>query len=334
MTPAGRTGGGLLIAGLLLGSLAQASADRLRNVEPGEPLPPCKAAGLDGKPVEIGGATGNVQVLLYLSAGQRQSAEALTTAHRVTQDIDAKKLQLIYMSADLDQADHFRQLRERLRAHEPFALDKERAYYGSLGLIVFPTTIIVSQDGKLLHVIAGCTHDYEHRLDTYCRHALGQFDNAELAQRLTGQPEVRDDGRARAQRHRVVAAILRSKGMAAGAIQELEKALAADPTCAAAVVELAEMLVAQGRLDDAETRVNELLSRQPDHPGTGFMLGLIRLQRGQLAEAEKLLEEALARYPDTVRVRFYLGQLYEQKGEYQRAAEHYRKALERALKER
>lgn len=334
MTPAGRAGGVLLIAGLLLGSFAQAPADRLRNIEPGEPLPPFRAAGLDGKPVEIGGATGDVQVLLYLSAGQRHSEEALTTAHAVTQDIGAKKLQLVYMSADLDQTDHFRQLRERSGAHEPFALDQEREYYGSLGLIVFPTTVIASQDGKLLHVIAGCTRDYEHRLDTYCRHALGQFDDAELAKRLTGQPEVRDDGRARADRHRAVAAVLRSKGLSADAIRELEEALAADPTCAAAVVELAELLVVQGRIDDAERHVKELLARSPGHPGARLTLGFLRLKRGKLDEAEKLLKEALAHNPDPVRVRFYLGQLYEQKDAYKLAAQYYREALECALKER
>src|SRR3972149_6824842 len=114
-------------------------------------------------------------------------------------------------------------------AHEPFALAPARSYYGTLGLIAFPTTIVASKDGKLLQVIAGWSRDYEHQLALYCRHALGEFDGPELAKRLATRPAMQNEARDKAECHRSMAAILRQKGMPDGAIQELEHALAADP---------------------------------------------------------------------------------------------------------
>jgi tetratricopeptide (TPR) repeat protein len=322
------------LAVLLLALTSAAWADQLRNIKTGQALPSFEMNGLDGKVVKSADASGKVLVLVYLSAHQKQSEEVVASAHRVvTGGGDAEQLKLVFMSADLDQADYFRALRDRLMSHEPFALDEARGHYGRLGLIVFPTTVVGSKDGTLLHVLAGSTRDYEFQLNLYCRHALGQINETELAQRLEVRPQEKDDARARAERHRSVAAILRAKGVADGAIQELEQALVADPQDADAVVDLAEVLLAQGKTDDAERRVKELLAKQPDCRGANLVLGVIKLKRNQLDEAEKLLKESLALNPDPVRVNYYLGQVYERKGDYKQAMERYRDALKRSLKE-
>ena len=308
-------------------------ADQLRNVQPGQPLPPLDAAGLDGKPLQSTDATGKVLVLVYLSARQKQSEEALASGHRVISNLGNPAVRLVFISADANEADYFRALRDRVMAHEPFALDEGRTYYGKLGLIVFPTTIIADKEGKLRHVLASWTRDYEYQLEMYCRHALGEFDDAELTRRLESKPADKDDVRARAERHRAVAGILREKGMADGALAELEQALAVDAGYTDAIVDTADILVGQGKLDEAEQRVQNLLSAQPAHHGAKLILGLIQLKRERLDEAEKLLKEAIAVNPDPIRARYYLGQLYERKGDFKLAAENYREALKRALKE-
>ena len=322
------------VACFVLAGAVGAPADQLRNVQPGQPLPPLEAAGLDGKPIRSADFTGKATVLVYLSARQRQSEETLASAHRVISNLGKSDLKLIYLSADTDQADYFRQLRDRVMAHEPFVLDDGRAYYGKLGLIVFPTTIIADREGKLRHVLASWTRDYEKQLEACSRHALGEFDEAELQKRLAAKAEEKDEARARAERHRAVAAVLRGKGLLDDAAQEFQQALAADPNYAEAGVDLADLLVAQGKLDDAESRLNEILARDPTARGARLTLGLVKLRRDQLDEAEKLLKDALLMNPDPVRAHYYLGQLYERKGDAQSAAEHYREGLKRALNER
>jgi|GEM_PF-1261945 len=324
----------IILTALALISVSTVSADKLRNIRRGQQMPTFSAAGLDGEPVSSADAAGTVRVLVYLSAQQKRSEQAFASAHRVVKKIGGGELKLIYMSGAVDQADYFKRLRDRLEAREPFALDEGRAHYGRLGLIVCPTTIITAKDGRLLHVISSWTRDYEHRLEACCRHALGEFDEAELAKRLTVKPRAKDDARARADRRRAVAAVLRAKGQTDAAIKELEQALAADPACAGAAADLAELLVVQGKLDEAEKCIAELLARQPGHLGGKLMLGLVKLKREQFDEAEKLLNETLTSSPDPVRAHYYLGQLHEQKGDYKLAMEHYRNALEHYMKER
>jgi len=322
----------LAAAAALLISVAAARGDRLRNVETGSPLPRFQCAGLDGQAVTFGDDR-EVLLLVYLSAQQTQSERVMTSAHKVVGAIANPELKLIYMTADTEQLAYFRDLRGQLGAREPFALDEGHQVYGQLGLIVFPTTVVSSPEGNLLHVVSGWTRDYEYRLDLYCRHALGELSDEKLAAALAQSPQAKDDARARADRHRAAAEILRAKGMLPDAIRELDMALAADPACSAAVLDLADILVAQGKVDEAEKRLKALLADHPDIKGADLILGLIELRRGHLSEAEKLLTEALATNPDRVRVHYYLGQLHEKKGQHKDAMEHYRDALKHSLKE-
>jgi tetratricopeptide (TPR) repeat protein len=323
-----------LVLATVLGAPAAAWADQLRNVQVGEVLPALEADGLDGKRVQSADPANKVLVLVYLSARQKQSEEALASAHRVTSHLANDSVKLVFVSADAEEADYFRQLRDRVTAHEPFALDAGRDYYGKLGLIVFPTTVVADKEGKLRHVLASWTRDYEYQLELYCRHVLGEFGDAELATRLESKPQEKDDRRARAERHRAVAEILRGKGLTEASRAELEQALAVDAECVDAVTDLAGILVDEGKLDEAEKRVQSVLATQPNQPTAKLMLGVIALKRDRLAEAEQLLKEVLVMNPDPVRAHYYLGQLYERQGDYRLAAEHYREALKRTLKER
>ncbi len=316
-----------------LSPVALARPDRLRNIEFGQPLPAFQRAGLDGETVSFSAEPGTVLLLVYLSAQQAQSEKAMASVHIVATNIDSPNLRVIYMTADTRQLGYFRDLKTETQAGEPLALDEGHQIYGQLGLIVFPTTVVSSLDGNLLHVISGWMRDYEYRLEAYCRHALGELDDAALAGQLDRSPQAKDEARARADRHRSAAAILRSKGLLADATRELESAIAADASSTAAVVDLADILVAQGRLDEAEQRLNTLLAQDPDVRGVKLIQGIIFMKRGQMDKAEAALEKALLLNPDPTRPHYYLGQLYEQKGKHKLAMEHYRDALKQILKE-
>ncbi|UCE60948.1 MAG: tetratricopeptide repeat protein [Phycisphaerales bacterium] len=321
------------LALLMLLVLPAAAADRVRNVEPGNPLPTFQRAGLDGESITFERNSGDVLVLVYLSAHQTQSERAMKAAHAVVKDIASSDLRLVYMTADVVQLGYFREIRKEGEITEPLALDEGHLTYGELGLIVFPTTVVSSREGDLLHVLSGWTRDYEYQLEAYCRHAMGELDGVALADRLKRSPQAIDEARARADRHRAAAAVLRSKGMLADAARELKAALAANPASAAAIVDLADVLVAQGHVDEAEERIKALVAQSPDVQGVRLVQGLIHLKRRELEQAERMLRDSLLMNPDPTRAHYFLGRLYEQKGQYKDAMEHYREALKKVMKE-
>ncbi len=308
-------------------------ADELRNVKAGEPIPAFAVEGLDGKAIAARDFHGKVLAILYVSAQQRQSEAAIKTAHEVTSKIGSKDLALVYMSPNTDKEDYFRKLRDRLLAHEPFGLDKDRKIYGQFGLIVFPTTVIVDKEGKLLHVVAGWTRDYGFELDLYCRHALGEISDARLAERMSQGPVKKDQARDKANRHRAAAAILRKKGMLDSAVTELKRAMKIDPESVDAVLELADIYIQRDDLDQAQSTVDALVSQKPNARGLELVYGHIALKRGNLEGAQRFLEQALVLNPDPVRTHYYLAQVFEKKGEVAKAMEHYKKALKRVLNE-
>lgn len=308
-----------------------ARADRLRNVQPGEPVPAFACPGLDRERVALDEADGRASVLVYLSARQPQSERALEAAHKTATALGKDQLAVFYMTADVDQQAYFRELRDRFSAYEPFALDAGQQIGGRLGLIVQPTIIVAGPDGKLIHIMASWGPDDGRRLELYCRHAQGEFGAGELIERLAALAAPGDEERGRAQRHRTTAGLLAARGLSDAAAEELRRALELVADDVPSALDLAEIHLAQGRLEEAERGVTAVLARHEDVPQAQLLMATIDLERGRLAEAENRLLPLQPLHPDTVRLNYVLGQLYEQKNDYAAAARHYRLAAAACL---
>ncbi|WP_165079474.1 MULTISPECIES: tetratricopeptide repeat protein [unclassified Desulfovibrio] len=88
-------------------------------------------------------------------------------------------------------------------------------------------------------------------------------------------------------------------------MQEVSK----DPGNKAALVEIAERLMAMGSWDGAESFATRALALDPREGRTRYLLGVIRHNQGKHAEAAKLLEEAL-KDKESAAMRYSLGVLY------------------------
>ncbi|RJP38577.1 MAG: hypothetical protein C4547_04155 [Phycisphaerales bacterium] len=308
-----------------------AFGDRLRGVEIGQALPAYDCPGLDTDRVSSADAAGTTLVLVYLAAHQEQSRRALEDAHAVLATLDGSRIVLNYMSADADQRDVFRTWRDRSGAYEPFALDAGRVYGGRLGLIVYPTAVVTAPDGSLKHVIASWTPSDRQRLELYCRAALGELTDAEVAAQLAQQRPADDQARLRSASHRTTAAILRAQGQMDAAVQELQRAVSLDPDGTEAPLDLAEILLASGDVDSAERHLAAVLARSEDLPRGQLLMALVDVERGRLDEAQQRLTTLEDSAEDRVRLHYAFGRLDEQKGDSASAARRYRQAAEAAL---
>lgn len=324
-----------LAAALLVASAAGslARADDLRNVKRGEPFPTYKLATIDGKVADSDAAKGSVLVIVCLSAEQRRSELAAMESLQVVSEFKNEPVQLVHVTADVVQKAYFEKFRGERSITSPLALDADRAFYAKLGLIVFPTTVIVNKEGKLDNVISLHSSEYKSVLDAYIRHALGTLDDKQLAERLAAKPSKEASPKSAASAHRSLARLMREKGQLDSAKAELTKGLALDADNQELMLDMADLSLALNELDGADALLNKILAVNNDHRRAKQLRGEVLFSRGKLDEAKGVLEEALPLNPNPELAHYYLGRICEKQGDKDGALEHYREALKHFVHE-
>ncbi|MCA9294531.1 MAG: tetratricopeptide repeat protein [Phycisphaerales bacterium] len=306
--------------------------DELRGLKKGEPVPAYRLPAIDGSVVDSATLDGSVVVLVCLSAEQRRSELAALESVSVVQELDNEAVRLFHVTADVIQKSYFEAFRAERSITTPLALDADRGFLGKLGVIVLPTTIIVDREGKLAHVIPLHSSGYKQVLSAEIRHALGELSDDELEQRTaavdsTGSPK------SFASAHRALARSMREKGLLDAAKGELLKAREADPDNHEVILDLCDLDLVLGDLDEADELVDRVLRSQPNHRRAGQFKGIILFKRGEYDAAERMLTESLTLNPHPEVAQYYLGQICERKGQIELALEHYRAALQHVLDE-
>jgi Tfp pilus assembly protein PilF/peroxiredoxin len=320
----------IVVSAVLLGLSPAAGADDLRNVKKGEPVPAYRLPTLDGSVVDSESLKGSTVVIVCLSAEQRRSELASIESFEVCQAVGGESLHLVQVTADVIQRSYFESFRAERGVTAPLAFDADRSFYGKLGLIVLPTTIVVDKEGRLAHVISLHSGKYKHELEAYIRHTLGELSDTALDEQLKTTP-AGGTPKSLASAHRALARSMREKGLLDTAKAELEKAREQDPADHEILLDLADLDLALGDLDGAESLVGEVLASQPNHRRAQQIRGIVCFERGDMDEAERLLTDALKLNPDPERAHYYLGRLLEARGDIEGAAGHYRAALEHLL---
>jgi tetratricopeptide (TPR) repeat protein len=105
----------------------------------------------------------------------------------------------------------------------------------------------------------------------------------------------------------------------------LRRALELDPS-ELLYGQLAALLIAQDRVEEAEQPLRAGLSLDPENPELLFLFA--RYLAEDAGEAQRTLERALNADPDNVEALFELGALFAGEGEFERAAACYRRATE------
>ncbi len=305
--------------------------DSLRRLQTGTAMPPFALTGMDGKLIQSKDYEGRTLILIYLSAEQRNSEHAAADANRILKKYSDSALDLLLVSADKNHREYFATLLKEAHLNIPLAFDDGHKLYSELGLIAFPTTLLIRPDGVLDHVILTRRSDYSHLLDTFVAHALGKIDSDTMEQRLVAPTMTRSSAKTLAQRHREAARLLRDNELYEGAEEELILAVELDPKSTPIRVDLADLYVALRRFDEAESTINTILADDDDHRGARLLLGILRFHTDQLDAAETILNEALIMNPDPERTHYYLGRIYEARGDQSKAIFHYRQALDRMV---
>lgn len=322
----------VLIGVFAAGTASSARADTLRNVSVGEPIPEFRMTALDGSTIDSTSMRGSVVVMVCLSAEQRRSELASLESMQIVRQFGDFPVRLVHVTADVARRDYFERCRADRQIDAPLALDSDHAFFSQLGLIVFPTTLVIDREGRLAHVISLHSANYGRTLEADVLHALGEIDEQTRVARATAPSEDAAPPN-QASAHRGLARSLREKGLTEAARTELRRALELNPADHEAALDLADIDLEVGALDEADAIVAKVLGERPADPRGREIRGLILYYRGDREAAEAILEEAAALNPAPQRIHYYLGRIAEDRGDTQTAAKHYREALRRFFRE-
>jgi tetratricopeptide (TPR) repeat protein len=117
------------------------------------------------------------------------------------------------------------------------------------------------------------------------------------------------------------------EGDYAGAAEQFEQGLAADPDNAAALISYARVLYLVGRREAAVAALTRALEIDPNNALGHFLDGVLMQQRGDLTGAAASYARAVAIDPAQVGALFHLANLDFEAGRYAQAADAYRRVL-------
>ena len=109
---------------------------------------------------------------------------------------------------------------------------------------------------------------------------------------------------------------------------EFEKAVALSGDNLAAKIVLADLLLSEGSLEEAETLTGQLLEQRPDDPAVLSLQGRLQLLKGEYDSAIETFQAAISRAPSVAASHYFLGKAHAAKGQISLAEKDFLKASE------
>lgn len=316
---------------VLLGPLSSAYAVEIKD---GEEVPDFTLTAVEGGLVKLSDYRGKVVVLVYWRTEQERSLVTVKEVKAVQEGYGDKGVEVISIVADTEDMEAVKNVMKERGAGFPVLKDTGRQIYGSYGIRVYPTTLIIDREGKLSKVIPGHAVTYQQRLESQIRHILGEIDDVQMHAELEQQKEEKGEAELEAERKYNLALKFTESRLFDQAIEAAQGAVEADPGVAKSHILLGFLYLERREADRAAEEFTKALEIAPGSQDAQTGLGGALIVRGEIDRAIEILTEAAEVNPNPQMTYYELGRAYELKGEKDRAIEMYKKALDKIYEKR
>lgn len=277
-------------------------------------------------------AHGNNRVLaiMFLSAKQKQSKQAVGDIEKIVKDAHQKKMQFdfVIVTSGQPEADFTKFAKESSAAKFGLLQDADYALWGKIGVIATPTAMVIGKDDTILWVKAGYGFDFAPSFRGNLNSALGIAEKQTDEKLAEVRTLTRDNTQAKIKRHLKIAARLAEKGRLDSAIAAANKARQLDPNSVEAALAIGELFCRTGQSQKALDAVEKIETEKRLHKARQLLIsGWARRQLADFETAENVLLESIAINPKASRAFYELGKIYQATEQSQKAIEAYRKAL-------
>ena len=305
----------LLLAPCLGATLGDAHP--LRNVKAGEAAPPFSLKDAKGKVHQLEKYKGKPVVLCYFRPGQTFSESVLASLGKAHAQFSGKGVVFLALTNSAP---------EGPTTTPPFPVldDGQRDFYGSWGLFILPTTIVLDREHRVSAAFGSRQADFDDALAHSLNVILGIKETVRRsAASVALEPSTRSEV--------LMARGLLDQSKPSEALALLEPLLKAPGAGCPAQVPAADALLRLKRAAEAKPLLAACLKADPASGEGALLMGRALTLLGEHAPAEEWLKKALMSTPGNPAARFYLGALYEKTGRKDQALNEYRGALERLV---
>ncbi|MGC2424530.1 MAG: tetratricopeptide repeat protein [Nitrospirota bacterium] len=317
-----------LVAGAMLAGHCHA-AMAFRNVAEGQSAPDFSLTDDSGKAYSLSSLAGKVVVVIFVRPDQQISVLALRDLQKLYPKLSPKGAVFLAIVSETDQRGKIAGLMQQEKLTFPVLYDDGRKVYGAWGAFLYPTTGVVGKDGKLAVQVPSHDWKYQDAVEGNVLLALGEITKEQLDSELNPKEnEKASPGKAKAERHMMLADQLLERKMPGKACAELAQAVEAAPELTITHIKYGYALLDSGDTAKALDQFQTALKQNPGSSDAKTGLGACLVTQGQVDKGLQLLTESVKDNPRPARANFELGRAYEKKGTFDKAAEHYRKAAE------
>ncbi len=322
---------------LLLQGTGEAKSFPFRNIKPGDSLPAVTLEQLKGGSIELASFQGQPLVLVFwgadLKTKRQRSLKAFNDIKTLLPYLSENSATTLSINVQGDDKGVINGIIQQTDHPYPALLDLDRQAYGSLGIFIMPSILLVDKTGKVSAGM-GYSHDFVDRLQGELSIMLGQKTRAEMEAEL--RPEIIEKSKEeKASRRQIqMGRIMLEQGMPERAMEKFLEALKLQPNSSEAHIELACTYLQIGRLEEAETALEKGLELSPESLKGQLCDARLSAALGYIDEAIADLQALLLRNSRKPELHYNLGLLFEQKGDLKQASGKYRKAYELRIKQK
>jgi peroxiredoxin len=299
------------------------------TVKAGDAAPDFTLTSLQDKTVTLSNYRGSIVVLLYLSSEQARSQDAMKDIQSLYEHYRRKGIQVLGVTADAGEKESILKMIRKYNLDFPVLVDSERNVYGTYGIRVYPSTVIIDREGKVAYGIPGHSLSYKVKMDGRLRFLLGEISEEELETVMHPQRVVKDEALLKAERRYNLAMTFTRSRLNDQALMMARQSIMAKPDFAKSHILLGFLLLEEREADEAYDAFRKALDITPDSKDAMTGLGSALLMKGELEKAIETLKEAASLNPRPERTFYELGRAYSLKGDEKKEAEMYKKSLEK-----
>lgn len=322
---------------LLVGaSVAAAESFPFRSVAVGEPLPAITLTESGaGQPYAVPRGGKGAMVMAFWSADvatkKERSIKALKVLQEMRQYFQERNISLLVVNEGRDSPEIIAAALKEAGLVTPVYLDNDQSVYGTLGLYVMPSLLLVDATGKIAAGM-GYSHDLDKRLHGELAVLLGEMDRAKLEEVLHPKNIEKSEKEKTAGRHFNLGKTMRQRGQPESAIKEFSKALEVDPEMGEASIQLGCLQVEVEQYEAAGKSLADGLAREPGSVEGQICQAQVKAAAGGLDEALDDLRFLMLRNSRVANLHYALASVLLKKGNCAEAAPEFRAAYDLLLK--